>query len=481
MNPLYLSRAVVACFDNDNTAFVPELWAAEGLAILQENMVIANLVHRDFENEIRQFGDVVNTRRPGTFGIRRKKDGTTLANQDANASNVKVPLDQWFYTSFTIKDGEASKSFQDLVDIYLRPGMMTIARSVDRAVLGRVHGFLGAPAARVGRLANLSSANSKDYVLEARERLNVNKAPLEGRNLVLAPVSETALLKNELFIAAQQRGDFGSALESATLGRILGFDTYMDQNVNSVQKANCDVGVAAVTNACAAGTGGSQAAVLVGYAVNVGEFCVVDGNDQPTYATAVTTANGGADTAAVTLNEVNKYATLAAAAMTVYKKCDVNGNYAAGWVESVQLDGYTNPPQVGQLVAFGTGAGRRTYTIIEAYRADADGTPNASGACHAVLLDRPLDLGLANNDLAFPGPAGALNMAFHRNALALVTRPLAIPNNAMGVLSHVGVFNDIAMRVSMQYSIKDGGTVVNLDILAGVAILDTNLCCVLQG
>jgi hypothetical protein len=169
MNPLYLSRAVLACYDNDNSAFVPELWASEGLAILQENMVIANLVHRDFENEIRQFGDVVNTRRPGTFQIRRKKDGTTLATQDANASNVRVPLDQWFYTSFTIKDGEASKSFQDLVDIYLRPGMITIARSVDRAVLGRAHGFLGAPGDRVGRLGNLSAHNSKDYVLEARD------------------------------------------------------------------------------------------------------------------------------------------------------------------------------------------------------------------------------------------------------------------------------------------------------------------------
>ena len=136
MNPLYLSPAVIVSYDNDNTAFIPELWASEGLAILQENMVIANLVHRDFENEIRQFGDVVNTRRPGTFQIRRKADGDPLQNQDASATNVKVPLDQWFYTSFTIKDGEASKSFQDLVDIYLRPGMMTIARSVDRAVSG---------------------------------------------------------------------------------------------------------------------------------------------------------------------------------------------------------------------------------------------------------------------------------------------------------------------------------------------------------
>ena len=84
-------------------------------------------------------------------------------------------------------------------------------------------------------------------------------------------------------------------------------------------------------------------------------------------------------------------------------------------------------------------------------------------------------------DKCFPGPAGALNLAFHRNAIALVTRPLAIPNNAMGVLSHVGVYNDIAMRVSMQYSINNGGTLVMLDILAGVAILDTNLAVVLQG
>lgn len=46
---------------NDNDAFVPEIWAQEGLAILEENMVAANLVHRDFENEIARFGDVVNT------------------------------------------------------------------------------------------------------------------------------------------------------------------------------------------------------------------------------------------------------------------------------------------------------------------------------------------------------------------------------------------------------------------------------------
>ena len=218
MYELYVSLACVTCFANDNDAFIPEMWANEGLAILEENMVIANLVHRDFSDEVRDYGDVVNTRRPGEFKIRRKRDGVTLSQQDASAVNVRVPLDQWFYTSFTIKDGEASKSFQDLVDIYLRPGMQTIARGVDRSVLGQAHKFLRTPAKRCGRMENLNSTNSKDFMLEAREVLNINKAPVDGRNLVLAPASETALLKNDMFIKANERGDGGSALQSAIAG-----------------------------------------------------------------------------------------------------------------------------------------------------------------------------------------------------------------------------------------------------------------------
>ena len=83
--------------------------------------------------------------------------------------------------------------------------------------------------------------------------------------------------------------------------------------------------------------------------------------------------------------------------------------------------------------------------------------------------------------LAFPGPYGSFNWAFHRNAIALVTRPLAMPNNQMGVLTHVGVHNDISMRIAMQYDIDAGGTKVNLDLLCGVAVLDERLCVPLLG
>ena len=40
MNRLYLSRPFAACYENDLDAFIPEVWAQEGLVMLEENMVM---------------------------------------------------------------------------------------------------------------------------------------------------------------------------------------------------------------------------------------------------------------------------------------------------------------------------------------------------------------------------------------------------------------------------------------------------------
>ena len=182
--------------------------------------------------------------------------------------------------------------------------MQTIARGVDRALLGRVHAYLGTPASRVGKLGGLSPANAKDYVLDAREKLNVNKAPVDGRQLVMAPTRETAMLKTDLFLKANERGDGGTALENATLGRILGFDTYMCQNVNCVLSGRDIEHAITVTEPYAAGRRRRSIEPCWRHAVD-GEFVTVAGNDQPTYVDRHQWTP-----TSFTLNEANKYATL---------------------------------------------------------------------------------------------------------------------------------------------------------------------------
>ena len=50
-----------------NTILTPNVIANEALMVLKNNLVMANLVHRDYENEFVKVGDTVTARRPSTI------------------------------------------------------------------------------------------------------------------------------------------------------------------------------------------------------------------------------------------------------------------------------------------------------------------------------------------------------------------------------------------------------------------------------
>lgn len=430
------------------------------------------LVHTDFSDEVANEGDIVNTRRPAEFVTKRKVDGDTVVAQDANTTNVQIPLDQHVYVTYVIHDGEFSKSFQDLVNMFVRPASMQISRSVDRILCGQAPQFL---ANSVGRLEEMTSSNAKDFLIAADQKLSENKAYMEGRSLVLSPASRADLLGTELFVAANTRGDGGVALEQARLGQLYSFVTYMDQNVPFRTRTTAETASGNHNTGAAAGATGNIAMVVASYVVKVGEYIWIESEGQAHEIKAETNAAG--DTTGITL--VNPYVNTVAAGsdLLVYKAADVNGAYASGYSKAILMDGWAanTGPIVGQILSFGTsnGSDRHTYTIIE--------TTADISTRHYVWLDRPLEAALADNDLAFPGPAGSFNLAFHRDAIALVSRPLALPSSNTGVQAGLAVYNGVGMRVTMQYDSSIQGTRVTHDILCGTQVLDTNLGCVLLG
>ena len=121
------------------------------------------------------------------------------------------------------------------------------------------------------------------------------------------------------------------------------------------------------------------------------------------------------------------------------------------------------------MVAIGVGAARRDYTVTQS---EVD---PANSANQLILLDRPLEVAVTAGDKIHPGPAGNFNLAFHKDALALVTRPLVLPPAASGAMSAVVNNGSMGLRVVMQYDSECGGMRVNVDILAGIALLNEDL------
>lgn len=466
MNEKFLKPELL-CWANDNDALIPELWAREALRTLMSNMVMGALVNRDYSDMVANFGDVVNTSRPADFSGKRKTDADDVTEQDAVSPNIPVPLDQHFHVTFIIKDGEMSKALPNLVERYLEPAARELAEKVDQVLCGQV---VRLNTYEEGRLNEMTKTNAADFVLDVNTRLDINRVPKVGRNLVLGPRAQKATLGAELFVSTEKRGDAGTALRSASLGSVYGMDTYMDQNMPYSNPASADVSTGVTDGAEAAGATVVETTVTFADMAAAGEYVVFEGEGKPYRVASVADTGGDAD---ITLTEGLRDAVGAGADVTVYLAGAVDTTAAAGYAKEITIDGLTSGKelQLGQGITFGTGANSHSYTVIA--------VDNSVAGESVVLLDRPLDAAITDADPAFPMPAGGWNLAFHRDAVALVNRPLATVPADTGARSFVASFDGLSMRVTMQYDSKAQGMRVTFDLLCGVAVLDERLAVVL--
>ena len=105
------------------------------------------------------------------------------------------------------------------------------------------------------------------------------------------------------------------------------------------------------------------------------------------------------------------------------------------------------------------------------YRFTADATAS-SGAVASVTIDEPLHKAIANTE-AVTVVNKPVSVAFHKDAVAFVTRPLEIPQGA--VKAYTATAGNIAVRVVMGYDQKKKQDVISIDVLYGVAKLNDKL------
>lgn len=401
----------------------------------------------------------------GEFTAKRKAVTDDVTVQDVVSTDVQVKLDQHVHVSFLIRDGEESLAFQDLVGIYMRPAILAQTRFLDRLVIGQYPQFLNNG---YGTLLGLTSSNVKDRILGVRNLMNINKAYVEGRQLLWTPTSETVALSLEEFTRADAVGDDGTALREAYMGRKFGFNNYMTQNAPDIPTGNT-TSAGAVNNAAGYAKGSTTLTVdgITG-AIGVNTWLKIAGDDSPQRVTASSATLG--NTTSITVSPGLRAAVADNAVITFYTPGAINNvaGYAAGYAKSITIDGFTVAPKVGQIITLGATNTAVVYTIMEA-------------TTTSMLLDRPLDAAVANDDTVNIGPAGAYNLALHRDAITLVVRPLAPPRDGVGARSAVVNMNNLSMRATITYDGFKQGHLVTLDMLCGIKVIDDDLGAVLFG
>lgn len=453
-------------YANDFDALIPEFWAQESLAVLEENLVVGQMVNRDFNDEVKDFGDTVNTRRPSSFTAKRKWHEDDVTVQDASTTNVQVKLNQHVHVSFLIKDGQQTLSMKDLVKLFIQPAMRAEAEFVDSVLMGQYAEFLYQGSVS-GALGDFTSSNAKERVVDAREKLNTQLAYVTGRNMILGAKTESTMLKPEWFTSADKVGDNGTALRTASLGHKLGFDFFMSQTAPSIVGTfTTSDGAINLTAGYPAGT--TSALVVDGITGiwTTGSWVKIGGQPYQITAHSETTGN----TTGITLNRALAAAVANNDVITRYTPGAVNllAGYAVDHYGTIAFDGFTGAtPKKGQVISFGVDTTKR-YTVVEA-------------TSTTILLDRPLETAVADDAALNIAPSGDYNFGFHKDAITMVIRPLALPATGAGARAAVVNYNGLSIRVCITYNGTKQGHLVTLDFMFGVKVLDYNLGVVLLG
>ena len=224
-----------------SAVYPPEVWAMESLLVLQNELVMGNLVHRDFENDVKRAGDVVHTRKPANFGVSTltAHTGTAAAAnvtvQNALATDVSITLNQHKYAAWIVNDADQAASMHDLKMEYIQPALKPLAETVDLAILtelmtGADYDGSTTVTAVAGATVGENAACDEDDILAGMKAMNDNKCPLRDRYLVLSSDHHADLLSTTVFGQANTSGST-AGLREALVGRAFGFETYMSQQV----------------------------------------------------------------------------------------------------------------------------------------------------------------------------------------------------------------------------------------------------------
>lgn len=345
--------------------------ARQALLRLQSNMVMAGLVYTDYSSEFKEKGDTIQIRKPATFIA--DEFGETINLQDVGEKYVLVKLDKIADVSVEVGSKELTLNIEDFGAQILDGATLAIAEKIDQDLCGLyadIPYYSGTGGTTPSKLDDISAAMLV---------LNNNRVPMSNRATVWDPYAQAKLVTLEALANASASGST-AALREASMGRVLGFDNYMDQNIKK-QTAGAFTALTDVT-----GTAAKD-------------------------ATAITlTSAAGASTAKVLKGDV--------------------------------------------------------FTIAgQQFVATADSAAAVAGVV-AVNVYPAVKEAITDQAVSF-AKSHVASLAFHKNAFALVTRPLEPPMG--GATSYVATApNGMSLRVTMGYDMNTKKNTISIDCLYGV-------------
>lgn len=254
-------------------SFIPEVWSARLLEHLNKLHVYSSLMNRNYEGDIRAFGDTVHINQLGAITI-RDYTGSDLADpEELDGTQQNLVINKAKYFNFQVKDIDNAQSNPKLIDDAMQQASYGINDEIDQ-YLGEllVGGCANANVLYDGAHAvTPTSANAYDYLVDLSTVLSESNVPMLGRWCVVPPWFHALLLKDVRFVG-NGTGYNQAVLQGGVVGEAAGFQIHLSNNVPHAFKKTSDVSVNAAKTYYTKDSDGLFHAVASPIAANLGTY-----------------------------------------------------------------------------------------------------------------------------------------------------------------------------------------------------------------
>ena len=210
---------------NVATAIV-KLVAADALPALVGNLILGNLVNRDYEPTLAQAGDTVNVPIPPTLVANNIAEGGTVNPQNPNIGNAQIVLNTHVEATFQIPDVTKVLAVPDLLRVYMQPAVIAIAERVETDLLGLYASFTA------NTPVGVAGTPITEAVIDGAETalFSAMVPPTQPKYLVVDSNTYSQMRQIPRFSEFQTAGEGGlRALIDGTFGKIKDFFVFRSQ------------------------------------------------------------------------------------------------------------------------------------------------------------------------------------------------------------------------------------------------------------
>src|SRR5271170_3639334 len=129
---------------------IVKLVAADALPALVGNLVMGNLVNRNYEPTLAQAGDTVNIPIPPTLVANNLAEGGSVQTQNPSLGNAQIVLNTHVEATFQIPDVTKVLAVPDLLKLYMQPAVIALAERIETDLLALYAMFSANPALGTG-------------------------------------------------------------------------------------------------------------------------------------------------------------------------------------------------------------------------------------------------------------------------------------------------------------------------------------------